>query len=159
MCAQDLRYAMFDDRVARIEILASGDMRRDQIGGGIKLVGAFVIDNDIGVEGEEFVADDGGDVFRVDTLAATIEGFKANIEAIGFGVAIQPVDDAFGIRKRKVMESDGGGCSGEGDADFLRAKVTTARFYAEALLPQAEAFAQSITGGSDAALALTADQF
>src|SRR5689334_21625821 len=42
--------------------------------------------------------------------------------------------------------------SGEGDADFLRAKVTTARFYAEALLPQAEAFAQSITGGSDAAL-------
>jgi len=49
--------------------------------------------------------------------------------------------------------------SGEGDADFLRAKVTTARFYAEALLPQAEALAQSITGGSDAALTLTADQF
>ncbi|HEY4138749.1 MAG TPA: acyl-CoA dehydrogenase [Casimicrobiaceae bacterium] len=49
--------------------------------------------------------------------------------------------------------------TGEGDADFLRAKVTTARFYAEALLPQAEALAQSITGGSDAALALTADQF
>jgi hypothetical protein len=49
--------------------------------------------------------------------------------------------------------------SGEGSADFLRAKVTTARFYAEALLPQAEALAQSITGGSDAALALTADQF
>ena len=49
--------------------------------------------------------------------------------------------------------------SGEGDSDFLRAKVTTARFYAEALLPQAEALAQSMTGGSDAALALTADQF
>ena len=49
--------------------------------------------------------------------------------------------------------------SGEGDAPFLRAKVTTARFYAEALLPQAEALAQSITGGSDAALALAADQF
>ena len=49
--------------------------------------------------------------------------------------------------------------TGEGDADFLRAKVTTARFYAEALLPQAEALAQSITGGSDAALTLTADQF
>jgi alkylation response protein AidB-like acyl-CoA dehydrogenase len=49
--------------------------------------------------------------------------------------------------------------SGEGDSDFLRAKVTTARFYAEALLPQAEALAQSMTGASDAALALTADQF
>ena len=49
--------------------------------------------------------------------------------------------------------------SGDGDTEFLRAKVATARFYAEALLPQAEALAQSITGGSDAALALTADQF
>ena len=49
--------------------------------------------------------------------------------------------------------------TGEGDDDFLRAKVTTARFYAEALLPQAEALAQSITGGSDAVLTLTADQF
>jgi alkylation response protein AidB-like acyl-CoA dehydrogenase len=49
--------------------------------------------------------------------------------------------------------------AGEGDADFLRAKIATARFYAEALLPQAEALAQSITGGSDAALALTAGQF
>jgi len=48
---------------------------------------------------------------------------------------------------------------GAGDGDFLHAKITTARFYAEALLPQAEALAQSITEGSDAALALTADQF
>src|SRR5213076_2466142 len=49
--------------------------------------------------------------------------------------------------------------AGGGDSDFLRAKIATARFYAEALLPQAEALAQSITEGSDAALALTADQF
>ena len=47
----------------------------------------------------------------------------------------------------------------EGDAEFMRAKLATARFYAEALLPQAEALAQSITGGSDAALALAAEQF
>jgi alkylation response protein AidB-like acyl-CoA dehydrogenase len=47
----------------------------------------------------------------------------------------------------------------EGDAEFLNAKLATVRFYAEALLPQAEALAQSITGASDAALALTADQF
>jgi len=49
--------------------------------------------------------------------------------------------------------------AGEGDGDFLRAKITTARFYAEALLPHAEALAESITEGSNAALALTADQF
>ena len=48
---------------------------------------------------------------------------------------------------------------GRGDAQFLRAKIATARFYADALLPQAEALAQSITGGSEAALALSVDQF
>ena len=46
-----------------------------------------------------------------------------------------------------------------GDADFLRSKLATARFYAENLLPQAEALAQSITMGSDSVLALTAEQF
>jgi len=46
-----------------------------------------------------------------------------------------------------------------GDEEFLRAKIATARFYAECLLPQAEAFGQSITGGSSAALALAANQF
>ena len=48
---------------------------------------------------------------------------------------------------------------GEGDAAFMRAKVATARFYAENLLPLAEAHAQSAIGGSQAALALGADQF
>src|SRR4030095_7877578 len=49
--------------------------------------------------------------------------------------------------------------SGKGDAEFLRAKIATARFYAENLLPEADALAQSITVGSDAALELTAAQF
>ena len=49
--------------------------------------------------------------------------------------------------------------AGKGDPDFLRAKIATARFYAECLLPQAEALAESITEGSDTVLALTADQF
>jgi 3-(methylthio)propanoyl-CoA dehydrogenase len=48
---------------------------------------------------------------------------------------------------------------GEGDAAFMRAKLATARFYAENLLPLAEAHAQSAIGGSQAALALGADQF
>jgi alkylation response protein AidB-like acyl-CoA dehydrogenase len=49
--------------------------------------------------------------------------------------------------------------AGEGDSEFLHAKILTARFYAESLLPQAEALAESISKGSDAALELTANQF
>ena len=48
---------------------------------------------------------------------------------------------------------------GEGDAAFMRAKIATARFYAENLLPLADAYAQSAVTGSDAALTLGADQF
>jgi hypothetical protein len=49
--------------------------------------------------------------------------------------------------------------AGDGDPAFMRAKVATARFYAECLLPQAEALAQSIVSGSATVLALSADQF
>jgi len=48
---------------------------------------------------------------------------------------------------------------GEGDAAFMRAKIATARFYAENLLPLADAYAQAAVTGSDATLALAADQF
>jgi hypothetical protein len=49
--------------------------------------------------------------------------------------------------------------AGDGDPSFMRAKVATARFYAECLLPQAEALAQSVVSGSATVLALSADQF
>ena len=49
--------------------------------------------------------------------------------------------------------------SGEGDPEFMRAKVTTARFYAEALLPQSDGYAAIATGGAEAAVALAADRF
>ncbi|MEO8536057.1 MAG: acyl-CoA dehydrogenase [Betaproteobacteria bacterium] len=48
---------------------------------------------------------------------------------------------------------------GAGDPAFMRAKIATAHFYAESLLPQAEALAQSVVGGSSTVLALSADQF
>src|SRR5690242_19924154 len=48
---------------------------------------------------------------------------------------------------------------GEGDAGFMRAKIATARFYAENLLPLADAYAQAAVTGSDATLALAAEQF
>ncbi len=48
---------------------------------------------------------------------------------------------------------------GVGDARFLRAKVITADFYADNLLPQAAALARAVVNGGDAALALPAEQF
>jgi hypothetical protein len=48
---------------------------------------------------------------------------------------------------------------GKGDADFYQSKIGTARFYADCLLPQAAAWSQAITQGSDAVLALADAQF
>jgi hypothetical protein len=47
----------------------------------------------------------------------------------------------------------------EGDAEFWHAKVATARYYAEALLPWSEAWAALATGGGEAAVALAAERF
>jgi 3-(methylsulfanyl)propanoyl-CoA dehydrogenase len=49
--------------------------------------------------------------------------------------------------------------TGEGNEPFLRAKIATARFYAESLLPEAEALSQAVVNGSASVLALPADQF
>ena len=47
----------------------------------------------------------------------------------------------------------------EGDADFLRAKLVTARYYTDALLPEAQALAAKVTGAGRSVLALSAAQF
>jgi len=49
--------------------------------------------------------------------------------------------------------------TGIGDARFLVAKIQTARFYAEALLPKAAGLAQAVTASGDATVALPAEQF
>ena len=47
----------------------------------------------------------------------------------------------------------------EGDATFLRAKLVTARFYAEHLLSQVDGLLQTVLHGAAGALALTEEQF
>jgi alkylation response protein AidB-like acyl-CoA dehydrogenase len=47
---------------------------------------------------------------------------------------------------------------GAGDPHFLQAKIATARFYAEALLPQAAALARSVTESGESTMALPAAQ-
>jgi 3-(methylthio)propanoyl-CoA dehydrogenase len=48
---------------------------------------------------------------------------------------------------------------GTGDPQFLSAKVLTARFYAEALLPQATSLASAVTESGAVTVALTTEQF
>jgi acyl-CoA dehydrogenase len=47
----------------------------------------------------------------------------------------------------------------KGDRGFLRAKLMTASFYADHLLPQTAALAHSICAGADAVMALEVDEF
>jgi 3-(methylthio)propanoyl-CoA dehydrogenase len=49
--------------------------------------------------------------------------------------------------------------AGGGDADFYRAKIVTARFYAEHILPQAGGLVSVVTDGSGSVLALNEAQF
>jgi acyl-CoA dehydrogenase len=49
--------------------------------------------------------------------------------------------------------------AGEGEAEFYAAKIKTARFYCEHILPQAAALAHTVTHGASATLALSEAQF
>ena len=49
--------------------------------------------------------------------------------------------------------------AGAGDADFYRAKIVTARFYAEHILPQSVALSTEVVNGASSVLALTEAQF
>jgi 3-(methylthio)propanoyl-CoA dehydrogenase len=49
--------------------------------------------------------------------------------------------------------------AGEGDPAFLKAKIVTARFFAEQILPQAQALLGPITRGADMLFALDEEQF
>ncbi len=49
--------------------------------------------------------------------------------------------------------------AGVGDADFYRAKISTARFYSEHILPQANGLASQVVSGAGSVLALTEAQF
>jgi butyryl-CoA dehydrogenase len=49
--------------------------------------------------------------------------------------------------------------AGEGDAQFYKAKIATARFYADHVLTQASSLRASVVEGSAGVLALTEEQF
>jgi acyl-CoA dehydrogenase len=47
----------------------------------------------------------------------------------------------------------------EGDTDFFSAKIITAKFYAEQILPRSAAYCEAVTSGSTAAMELSEEQF
>ena len=47
--------------------------------------------------------------------------------------------------------------AGDGDAEFLRAKLATAKFYAEQILPQAAALKGAVTAGADTVFEIGAE--
>jgi len=49
--------------------------------------------------------------------------------------------------------------AGEGDPAFLQAKIATARYFADALLPQTSGLVHTVVRGGESALALATEAF
>jgi hypothetical protein len=49
--------------------------------------------------------------------------------------------------------------AGEGDASFMQAKLVTARYFGERIIPEAGALRRKIEAGSDTLMALSPEQF
>ena len=63
------------------------------------------------------------------------------------------------LMARAALVAESKLAAGEGDADFYRAKIATARFYAEHILPQANGLASEVVNGAASVLALAEAQF
>lgn len=96
------------------------------------------------------------------TLWFLQNGMK-NPENVGAGA--QPYLHLMGIVAvglmwlRMAMAASKLKAAGEGDAAFLDAKLTTARYYAERIMPDAGAFRRKIEGGAEAVMALPPEMF
>jgi len=63
------------------------------------------------------------------------------------------------LMAREALQARALSEAGEGDSSFLGAKMTTARFYCEHLLPRTQSYLAAVLAGSDSIMALTVDQF
>jgi len=63
------------------------------------------------------------------------------------------------LMARAALVAESKLAAGEGDAEFYRAKIATARFYAEHILPQSAALSSEVVNGAGSVLALTEAQF
>ena len=149
------------------------------------LVGRKVIRNG-GIAARELIntmKDDTGELARVSNRAvndvrnALVDGIEVFSEATDWLLASNERDPrlpaAASVPYLRLLGTVAGGwqmaraalaahrkLEGEaGDVEFYKAKLVTARFYAEQIMPQASALLQVITRGSGATLELADDQF
>ena len=96
----------------------------------------------------------------VDWVVATYES-DVRRASVGAG----PLLELFGIvsggwqMARAALAANRGIASGDGDEAFLKAKVLTARFYADHVLSRAQGLCHAVMLGGEAALALDDEQF
>jgi acyl-CoA dehydrogenase len=92
-----------------------------------------------------------------------VEQYRGDVKVAAAGAV--PLLELFGIvaggwqMARAAFAAREQLMAGDGDAGFLRAKLLTARFYADHVLVQATAFAETVINGAGAALAFPDEQF
>ena len=120
-----------------------------------------------GQAGADFAAIHGGFSRGVRALgeAATFVATNFSGDIKGVHVGAVPFLRLFGIvaggwqLARAALVAQQKLDAGDGDADFYRAKIATARFFADHLLAQAPGLALTVINGGAGALALTDEQF
>ena len=97
-----------------------GPRHRRRDGAEIELVGALVIDDEVGPHRRHLLANNGFDIGRADALAAGVQNLETEIEALGRRPHVEPVADIFGIGGGKMVRGDRRRRADEGDAHRLR---------------------------------------
>ena len=96
-------------------------------------------------------------------VAYVVEHYRSDAKSVAAGAV--PLLELFGIvaggwqLARAALAARKGLLQGSGDPGFLRAKLLTARFYADHVLAQAPGLAETVVNGAAAVLAYTDDQF
>ncbi len=117
--------------------------------------------------GADFAAIRGSLASATDALAQAVDyvlaTFGVNIKAASVGAV--PFLRLFGYvaggwqMARAALKAQAHLDAGDGDGKFYQAKLTTARFYADHVLPQAVGLAYTVVNGADGALALDEELF
>jgi alkylation response protein AidB-like acyl-CoA dehydrogenase len=125
------------------------------------------LDGSLSKLGQDYDAARGNFTAAIDSLEAAtrwvVENYGANPNAVA-AVAV-PYLKLFGViagawvMMRAAVRADKIRADPRADRDFLSAKLASARFYAEHILPQAQGHAGTVMNGSASVLALPEEQF
>ena len=168
-----------DARIAPIYEGTNGIQAMDLVGRKLPMRGGGVVKDflaDVGATVEKVRAAGGDHAVIADALADALEGLNESTDWIMANgledvrhalAAASPYLRQFGIvaggwlmaeaaLEAQALLADG---SGDFSTEFLEAKLTTARFYATQLLPQARGLVGAVTAGFGDLMELTSEQF